>query len=346
MKGIIKIICGIVTVYAALLVTNQVQWEIVGQLKNSIYNPQDFWVFDKDLILVNDIGIKTSPVGLIDFKRDSLVSSLRAGRGPGEVTSTFYKRVTKYSNGDFLLWDAGSNRIMKYNDSLGYITDIRSFGKGKRFYQAGLINDSTLFTIENSQNFLSAWRIKDDGTFGDEKLWSITFEDYKDLSPLKNFVLMQTLFYTNFNGVLYIAFEFSSHVIAIDEKGVKYIQDGPDNIPLPTQDEKSGVYGLPVMGKHPEGARDITVDNNYIYITFSGKKISKWEQMKYTFNFEELIEKVKHSRRLLFYDRESGNYLGEVELPESAMKFKISGSSAYLLSSVKGMPTIYKYELN
>ena len=46
----------------------------------------------------------------------------------------------------------------------------------------------------------------------------------------------------------------------------------PENIPLPVHDEKSGGYGLPIMGKHPEGARDIALDDNYVYITFSGKK--------------------------------------------------------------------------
>lgn len=346
MKEFTKVIYFLTSICILLLTITKNEWEATGKIENSIYNPYDFWVLGDDLLLVNDLGFKSSPIGLINFKEDDIVSNLRTGQGPGEVTSTFYKRVTKYTNGDFLLWDAGSNRIMRYNDSLQYITDIRASGFGRRFIQAGLINDSTLLTMENSPNFLSAWRIKDNTINESEMLWSISIDEYEELTALKNFVLMQTIYFGNYDGALYLTFEFSSLLIAIDENGVKYIQKEPENIPLPVHDEKSGGYGLPIMGKHPEGARDIALDDNYVYITFSGKKISRWEQMRYAFNFEELIEKIKHSQRLLIFDRETGNFVKEIELPKTAMKFKIFGNSAYLLNTIDDVPSIYKYSFN
>lgn len=161
---------------------------------------------------------------------------------------------------------------MKYNDSLQYITNIRASGFGRRFIQAGLINDSTLLTMENSPKFLRAWRIKDNTINESEILWSISIDEYEELTAYKNFVLMQTIYFVNYDGALYLTFEFSSLLIAIDENGVKYIQKEPENISLPVHDEKSGGYVLPIMGKHPEGALDIALDDNYVYITFSGKK--------------------------------------------------------------------------
>ena len=68
--------------------------------------------------------------------------------------------------------------------------------------------------------------------------------------------------------------------------------------------------------------------------------------MKYTFNFEELIEKIKHSQRLLIFDRETGNFVKEIELPKTAMNFKIFGNSAYLLNTIDDVPSIYKYSFN
>ncbi|WP_018126246.1 hypothetical protein [Balneola vulgaris] len=339
------LISTVFTLGISLLFFSQLPWNVSGQIENSIFDPENIWIINESEILVNDHGFKSSPISLIDFNSDTLISTLRKGRGPGEVTSTFYKRVTAFSNGDLLLWDAGANRIMKYTKRLDYITDLRFDGKGRKFFQVGLINDSTLFTMQNSSNFISAWRIEDNGILNRNELWSISIDEYEELAPLKNFILQQTLYLTNYDGVLYLAFEFSSLLVAIDENGIKYFQDGPDNIPLPMNEDEGGIYSLPVMGKHPEGARDISVNKDHVYITFSGETISKWEQIKYTFNFDELIEKISHSKRLLIFDRETGNFIDEIELPRAAMKLKIVGNSAFLLNSIDDVPRIYKYTL-
>lgn len=320
-------------------------WELETEMVDSVYDPQQVWLAGKNKVLVNDLAQKTSQIHLIDETEDSISEMLRTGRGPAETSTTFYKRVTKFSNGDFLFWDAGLNRTSIYDSTLNYKVDIGGSGLRTKFYQTALINDSTLATFDFNEPFLKVWRIRNNRVNTNNLLWGINLDDYEELSPLKNIMLLQSLYFDNYDGILYIGFEFASILMAIDEEGVKFITDKPDEIPLPINTDKEFAASLPVMGKHPEGARDVAVDENYVYLLFSGETISRFEQMKYTFNFETLIDKVKHSKRLLLYDRFTGNFIREVKLPIYVKGFKIRGNEAYLLNSIDKEPRILKYKV-
>jgi hypothetical protein len=314
-----------------------------------IYNPYNMWMVGEDRLIINDIADKQRTLKLFQFSGGELIQSVRSGRGPGEVSTVTYKRLTKYSNGDLLLWDAGRKRLMRYTSGLEYKTDISGEGLEGSIYQAGLINDSTLFTIDFTEEVLKVWRIKDNKVKEKAPLWSINRNIQKELSPLSNFTLLQTLFYTNYIGTAYIIFEFSSMVMAINEKGLVFINDEPDKIPLPPNDEqseKSGRYSLPIMGKHPEGARDIFATDKFVYVLLNGETISKFQQMRYMANFETLIEITHHAERLLVYDRISGSFIREIKLKIPARQAKIQGEYLYLLTTLGRNPEIKRYKLS
>lgn len=321
-----------------------------AQISDMIYNPYNMWLVGEDKLLINDIADNERTLKLFDFSIDSLKEVMRSGQGPGEVSPVYYKCSTNFSNGDILLWDAGRKRMMRYTSDLKYKTDLS--GEASMFgnlYQAGLINDSTLLTVDFHDEFLKAWRINDNEISEHSLLWSIHINDYEELSPLSNFTLLQTLFYSNYGGMLYITFEFSSLIIGIDEDGIAFINSEPANIPLPPPDnesEKSGRYSLPIMGKHPEGARDISVMDDLVYVLLNGRTISKLEQMRYMVNFETLIDKVKHAERLLVYNRFTGEFINELKLPMPARQAKVQGEYVFLLNSLGDVPVIKKYKLS
>ncbi len=99
------------------------------------------------------------------------------------------------------------------------------------------------------------------------------------------------------------------------------------------------------MGEHPEGARDITADDKHVYVVFSGKNVSKFEQMRYSFKFEDLIDKIKHSKRLWIFDRNNGSFIREEKLPLAARTFQIYQDEAYILNTIENHPKIIKYQL-
>lgn len=320
--------------------------EASAQISDLIYDPHDLWVIGEDRVLVNDLALKDSPISVIDFENDAIVASLRTGKGPGEVSSTFYKRITKYSNGDILLWDAGQYRITRYTADLQYLDDISGSVFKNRIYQAGLVNDSTLFTVQLGDEFLKLWRIRNSGIEQENLIGSISLHDLEGLQGLKNFTLLQTLHFTNHDGVVYMNCEYSSFLAAFDENGLLFLTDEPNNIPVPPHDEKNPIHALPDMGEHPEGARDVSVADEIVYVLLNGRTISKLEQMRYMINFEALIDKVNHAESLLMYDRITGEFLKEIELPIPTRQAKVQGEHIFLLNSLGDVPVVKKYKLS
>ncbi len=331
----------ILVVYAVLIKSD---WVSKGEIKANIYDPDQIWVANDGNVIVNDHAQREAPIQKIDFEKDEVIAFLKKGRGPGEVSEIFYKNITQFSDGKIFLWDAGLGRITVFNSDLEYITNINGDALKTFFQHIELINDSTVITFSSKDPFLKAWRMNDYTINKSDLLWEKSVKDFPQLSSLENPVMMQTLFFHNYKGVLYTSFEYSSLLMAVDEKGIKFITDGPDEIPIPDP-RSGGKYTLPSIGEDPEGARDITVDDKYVYVVFSGENISKSEQMKYAHNVEALIERVKHAKRLWIFERESGEFIKEVELPLSAKSFQVFNNEAYLLNTTNDEPNIVRYQL-
>jgi len=322
-------------------------WEKESEF-NEFYNPYSIYKINNNAILIHDIRNSDQPINQLAIDNGSieLVSNLTRGYGPGEINDTFYKRVTTYSNGDILLWDRGQSMLTKYDSSLNYIGDLEGRSLQSGILQAGLINDSTLVTVENDQeNVFKAWRLIDNETTSSEPIWTISFNDYPQLYGLKNFILMQAMHFTNYENVLYVSFQHSSVILALDADGMKFIYSKPDENPFPEFDSENPIFSLPKMGSYDEGTIDMDVDGKFIYLIYKGESTSRWEQMRYRNNFDELIEKVKHSKRLLIYDRFTGQFLYETTLPIEAKQIAVVDNKFYLLNSLNDYPSLIRYSL-
>jgi len=332
---------------ASIYSQDQYNWEKEAEF-NEFYNPFSVFKISDDAILIYDTRNTQQPISQVSLKEDSftLKNHLKSGQGPGEVNETFYKRVTTFSNGNILLWDRGQAMLTIYDNSLNYIGDLEGRALQSGIIQAGLINDSTLVTVENDQeNVFKAWSLLDDKTTSSEPIWTISFNDYPQLNGLKNFILMQAMYFTNYDNVLYVAFQHSSVILALDADGMKYINSKPDENPFPEFDSENPVFSLPNMGSYVEGTRDMDVDGNYVYLIYKGESTSRWEQMRYMNNFDELIEQVKHSKRLLIFDRFTGQFVYETTLPIEAKQIAVVDNQFYLLNSLNDYPSLIRYRL-
>jgi len=122
-------------------------YSLVSEIREVVYNPYDMWTIDESYAIVNDLADKQEPIKLIDIVEGYTIKSLRVGQGPGEVSPTQYKRVTKFSDNSILLFDAGNQRLTKYGSNLEYLYDLSGSALSNRIYQAGLVNDSTLILL-------------------------------------------------------------------------------------------------------------------------------------------------------------------------------------------------------
>ncbi|WP_018128004.1 BF3164 family lipoprotein [Balneola vulgaris] len=319
-------------------------WYPLGEASESLFNPNHIVVLEEDRILVNDPVDNVYPIRSINFTLDEEVAHLREGRGPGEVSPMFYKRFTKFSNGDLLIWDAGLSRIGVFTANLTHKRDLTWNTFEAKIYQAALINDSTLVTIDYSENFLKAWRINKTGFSESDLLWQHSLSKSPELKALSNPLMLQTLLFANDGERLLIAFKYSSLIINVTEAGVHYLTDGPEGIPIPNPQIKGG-FSLPDINIHPVGAIDISVGEDYIYVVFSGRIVSKSELQEYASDIDLLLEQVEHANRLWVFDKSNGDFVKEVNLPKSAKSFQIIGRKAYLLNTLEDYPKITKYQL-
>jgi hypothetical protein len=333
-------------VVASITTTTEylLNYSLKGEIQDVVYNPYDMWIIDELSVIVNDLADKQEPIKLIDIEEGYKIKSLKTGQGPGEVSATQYKRVTKYSDNSILLFDAGNQRLTKYNSNLDYKFDLSGSALSKRVYQAGLVNDSTLILIDNSESFIRGYRFSSKYVNESDILFEISMNDYSELNDFKNFALLQAMFITNSNSTMYLSNEFASFIIALDEKGVKWISNIPNGFNLPVADSENLGYMMPRIGSHPEGSRGIYYHNGYVFMHFHGETISRLEQMRYTFNFDSLLEKMKHTSKLMVFEANTGEFIGKYFLPEHARNIGLVGEKLLLINSLDHAGNIRVYE--
>ena len=329
--------------------SQSLQWELTERSRyhEKLYDPSEIWALGENQILISDAGNEKYPVYLLDLRRRDITRQVRSGQGPGEAHGKRYKRASFFSDGRILLWDAGLNRISIYDSSLvflGLITGnvVRTFN-----YQVGLINDSTLFVVGATDNFLSAYRLRDRTVSDDRLLWSIRVDDDEHLIPLTNYLLKQAIYFRGDGESLYMGFEYASVLMRINEAGIVWSTLEPAQHPLPwTQPEKSGGYALPDLAEHAVGILDLAVTDQYVVVLYSGKKATKTEFLKNIHRAVEYLDnELYHSVRAFVYKKENGHYLGQLSLPVPAQRMDIKKNAMYLLTSAEMLPTIFEYRV-
>lgn len=313
-------------------------------IEDVAFNPYDLWMIDDSFVVLNDLADKQNPIKLIDLEIGNTIKTLRTGHGPGEVSATQYKRVTRFSDNSILLFDAGNQRLTKFNSKLEYVFDLSGTALNRLVFQAGLVNDSTLIIIDNSENFIRGYRFYSSNVSESDILFEVSMTDYPELNDFRNTALLQALFISNSNSTIYLSSEFASFVIAINETGIKWISNIPNGFNLPESDSENLGYMMPRMGSHPEGSRGIYYHEGYVFMHFHGGTISRFEQMRYTFNFDYLLEKIKHTSRLMVFEADTGEFVGEYRLPDRARNIGFIGKKLILINSLDHSSNIRVYQ--
>ncbi|MEX0720629.1 MAG: hypothetical protein WD059_08180 [Balneolaceae bacterium] len=325
---------------------SSINWEKLSETTNATYNTYGMWLLGEDSLLFEDLAIHETPLLLFDVDRDTAINLIQTGRGPGEVHPTFYKRTTKFSNGNILLWDSGHQRASIYDRNLKYQNTLSGDVFNQRIYQVGLINDSTLFVSGSKKARFEIVRLKRFIVDEANIINTIDFDDYGELQGLNNFMHRQAIYLANDGDRIYLSFEFSSVIMGISEKGIEFKTSLPGNLTLPDFHENSPTYSLPKMGEHPECSRYIAVNNRFVFSLFNGENISKWQQIRYASNFDFLIDKAKHTKNLLIYDKRDGSFINEIELPIESKFLAVSGDNIfYFINSLNDKTVLFKYLL-
>lgn len=299
-------------------------------------NPENFIPVNGTQIIVSD-PVADYPVYILDIEKDEIIHKIRFGRGPGEL-GRMYKTITFLNDDIISVYDRQNLRLLTYDMNLNFIEELepdRTFGNSM---QAGFLSPDQFFTVPTENSLLELYSFdKPNSEFENEPVFELEHNESPYTEALDNFLLKQDIYFFNdpIQKELYLAFKYSSLLIKIDETGVVFINSEPDNYLFPESEPRMGrIYALPEIDVYPVGALDITGCENYIYLLYSGQKMSTGLISRFR-NPDSIVEEISHSDIVHLYSRETGEFIDTLQLPQKANKFKVHGDLIYLYRTLK-----------
>ncbi len=318
-----------------LLKTNK--WILEYSIKDHIYDPSDFLVKSKNLIIIDKAG--DYPLKLFNAKDGTFINNIaRKGQGPGEIEINGPVSISEYNN---FIYAFGSNKILKiYKESSeGY--KYKDYIIPNNLYYEFCVSDKFfIFRGGIKQNYLFYIYKKssDQYSLGEKILSVINFDGNKYLENCKyNPLINQGKIYCDKNKII-CYFDYSTIIVVYDmnKKKVKYILE-PEKIFLPTTEKKYDRKLIaPDATKYKQTYLDITSDANYFYLLYSGFKPS-------LISFLSNSYKLFQGNIVRIFDKTSFKYIGSFKLPEYAKRIKIHKKHLYLLST-QIEPHLSKYK--
>jgi len=313
------------------------KWILEYSIKNNIYNPTDFVVTSNTLIILDKAG--DYPLKLFLTKDGSFVKNIaRKGQGPSEIEIHGPVSIIKYNN---LIYVYGSNKILKIYEKSPEGYKYMDYIIPNNLYYEFCVSDSFLIFrggIKQDYLFYIYKKSYKNNNLGENILHAVNFDDNKYLENCKyNPLINQGKIYC-YNNKIICYFDYSTILVVYDlnKEQVKYILE-PEKILLPNAEKKSKKRLIaPDATKYKQTYLDITSDDNYIYLLYSGFKPS-------LISFLSNSYKLFQGNLVRIFDKNTFKYIASFKLPEYAKRIKIYNNHLYLLSTQNG-PHLSKYK--
>lgn len=337
--------------------TSQSDWDHVATYDDGFAAPYDFQ------LLLNDDNQPTSVVAIDPFASDQVLAHIRladaslmgpavpSGQGPGELSGENVK-MSRFSDGGFLVWDSGQQRANMYNHNLQFQTQVRGISglAGELF----LVNDSTVAVSNFSpgQTLFAMHRLNREESIYQLSENPVATVDISDDPALdqgdigENVMLRQGSFHTTEGGAFF-GFAHSSLVVSVTEEGMRWATTEPVRHELPLYEYRDGnAVVAPDVTEHSLGVLDLAGNEQHLYVLYSGDKIDSAGLMaRMTGAIQRRLERVRHSDRIYILDANSGDLVADVRLPTRARAISISGNYLALITHERDEPTFEIYEL-
>lgn len=350
---IMKRIQIILVLCAVLVIANNAysQREQAFKIENRIFDPWHIHHLGNDSLIVIDIKNDLESVQVRRLPDGKIIGSQRLGRGPGEL-SPVGDKIVNMTDDYIFIWDSGARQFLQYDWELTYKSSV--FTDLPLMYLAPFGDSQTVASIAMpGSDYLHLYNYKEREIDTAPKK-TFTTDQNDRLAPIKNnYLLRQGPFLVEKNS-LYMGFAFSSLVLKVGTEGLDYLINKPEDIPLPEYYFQSNVDGdavvsAPSINEFPYGTLDLDVDEDYLYVLHSGKKLEagrlRMIWLSATGKIAEEIENIEYSKKIFVYDKQVGTYLGEIQLLQRAKKIAVSKDYFTILSiTEEGFPAIIGYD--
>lgn len=318
----------------------------------SIENINHIQLDDEEYLVVADYADNNRPIKFFNLPSMDLESYLSSGEGPGEVSERGFKSFSTIADSLLLVWDAENMRAMIYDTDFNYMSEVAGLEDYRLYYYAA-VTDSYAIGISRiaGRDFVEIFTLNhtSNGRFETyrEKVVSTPREL---INANQNMLLRQGSLSCDENNCV-IGFTYSSVIMFFSGNQLLWVSSEPEAYYLPDYDgiETNGgqrVYRAPDLAEHPYGIIDVSVNDEYVFVLYSGKKgpdpsgISGFIS-RATFDPDEIL----HSDRLFIYDHE-GNFIKEVRLPMEAKTLSVSRNTLKFGSELNQEPVINQFELD
>lgn len=337
--------------------TSRGYWNHVATYDEGFAAPYDF-----DL-LVNDDGVPASVVAIDPFASNQVLSRIRlddarvvgpaiaSGQGPGELSGENIK-ISRFSDGGFLVWDNGQQRANVYTSDLQFQAQVRGVSGivGELF----LVNDSTVAVSDfnpGSTLFALHRLDREDGVYrlSEAPVATVDVSDDPalDQGAIDENVMLRQGVHQTTGEQAFFGFTYGSLVLALREDRVRWATTAPPQHELPLYEYRDGnAIVAPDVTEHPLGILDLTSDGRYVYVLYSGAQVDRAGLVaRMTGAIQRRLEKARHSDRLYVLDQSNGQVVADERLPTRARAISVAGDYLALLTHERDEPAFEIYEL-
>lgn len=340
----------IALLFVIILASSQITFSQTAEeftIEDRLFDPWYIHHLSDDTLIVVDLRNSDQAIQLRTLPDGEIIRSQRTGSGPGEVSNQGAK-IVNTTEDHIYVWDAAAREFLQYDRQLNYRNSF--FTDSPLMYVAPLGDSLAVGSMSRpSKNFLHIYKTRSRELEADP-VTSFSVKEDSRLEPIQSrYLLRQGPFLTN-SEELFMGFTFSSLVLQVTPDRLERIISEPANIPLPeyrstSVEDGSRIDSAPNIDEYPHGTLDVAVDDEYLYVLHSGKKLEAgrlrqvWLQA--SGKMAEEIENIEYNNQVFVYDRENGKYIGEIFIPQKAKKITVSDTYLTILSiNEEGIPFI------
>lgn len=322
--------------------------EQVGKI-SELGNPEQFIVTEDTVLYLVDRAL--NGLHRYNLRTGELSEGTGLGQGPGEVATAGPGYLARYGSNQIWLHDTGQQQISIYNTALDLDRQMPITGSMRSLPLDDSLIANVPFGPQGLVDIREALAHIEGGNL-EHALWVFRAAEHDVFKVVpENFLLKYGPMVSCGESVV-AGFDFASYLLRIRKSGVELLKDLPSDlkIPFPPPDpDLPENYGRLPNWFHPRGTLDLACDRKHIYVLYSGKRVSRAKARSLDLagrltkaKRAEMNARVRQSDRLHVYERGTGTFLHEIQLPVEARKLAATRNHIYLLVHEQEGPAILR----
>ncbi len=302
-----------------------------------LYNPVNIHIHE-DYIIIRDIAGQ-HPLLLLDRELNFKSYLGEWGAGPGEIRNPY--RIAGFDGNNILIHDWDQKRISVFSlETKTFLQTLDVTEKLSYAHGAYICGNMLITPTMFSDTFAYGYRLSNND-LSERNSTVIEFGSQDDLPELKNarnnYLLKDGWVAIYENKYIYFIFRSTSLMLAFNcyngELLFKTME--PSYIELPAYNREGFTAAQPPINWFPQANIGIDVDDKYVYVIYSGTKLTDQESLT-----RERDHELNQGRIIHVYDNRTGAYKGSLKSPVLIRDLAVNNNSIYAISQYPSISII------